>query len=634
MGLLFGRIWTGQDRPGLHGGGSGVRSLREFGGIGTVAKSAKLRQTSVVPLSVAELEVLLAAIHDGEPAASAESDVLDFKRQPDSKRDAIKILVDAALCFANSRGGTIVMGVADVAGGPDAFLGCDLQPVVIQQRLHELIEPPLMVGARTIETYGVSLLIIDVLQSFEIHADKQGKSSHRIGTVCLPLSPSEHRRLREERLGVDWSAQPSGLRVSDIAPRALQAARDALERFPDDRYPLSGLSDDDLLRALGVVDADGRLLRAGEVLFCEPSEADSVVVYQYRSTPAGEASAVERIRQPLVLAFERTMDLIWARRNVTPLTLANGQQLEISDFPEAAVREGLSNAVLHRDYRLTSPVNIEHSPTSFVVISPGPLVGSVTTANILTHASTPRNATLARAARLLRLAEETGRGVDRMYREMIRIGHEPPIIEEGIDFVRVALSGGAPRTSIVRYVAGLDPEERDDTDAMLVLFTLCQQRTITADKLAPIVQKGEPESESILRRLSREGTGMIEATRETGSRRKSEYRLRAEALKALGTAIRYHRRTLDEIDRKVFSHLYEYGRISNRTLRNLFDIDVYRARDILADLQQRDLIVRTSDATRGPSVEYGPGPKLPRPPRRRSAPDATTSDDTPDQTLF
>ena len=221
------------------------------------------------------------------------------------------------------------------------------------------------------------------------------------------------------------------------------------------------------MRSLGVVDQDGRLLRAGEVLLCDPPRQEAAVVYQYRPTPGGEASLVERIDQPLVLAFARAMDLVWARRNVTPLNLPNGQQLEISDFPEAAVREALSNALLHRDYRLSSPVNIEHSPTSFLVISPRPLVGSVTPANILTHASSPRNPTLAKAARLLRLAEEMGRGVDRMFREMIRIGHEPPVIEDGMDYVRVALTGGAPRTSIVRYVAGLEAEERDDTDAML-----------------------------------------------------------------------------------------------------------------------------------------------------------------------
>jgi ATP-dependent DNA helicase RecG len=582
-----------------------------------------VRQTCVklapVPLGRGELHDVIAQIVAGATPAALESDSLDFKQQPDSRPDAIRSLVEAATCFANAGGGTVVMGVANARSGLEALTGCDLDARVVQRRIHELTEPPLMVGARVEEHAGRTLLILDVLQSFDIHADKQGRASRRVGTDCVPITPQEHRRLREERLGVDWSAQPTDLSYSDLAPRALEAARDALRRVSDDRHSLAALSDADLLRALGVVDDSGRLLRAAEVLFCDSSDAEAAVLYQYRQTPGGEASAVERVRLPLVSAFERAMDLIWARRNVTPVTLSNGEQIEIADFPEVAVREALSNAVIHRDYRLGHPVNVEHSPTAFVVISPGPLVGSVTSDNILTHASTPRNPVLARAARILRLAEETGRGVDRMFREMIRAGQDLPLIEDGIDYVRVVLAGGAPRTSIARFVAQLPADERDDTDAMLVLFTLCQRRTVTASDMASILQKGEAETELVLRRLAQDVPGILELTRETQRAKRKHYRLRGEALRALGAAVRYHRRTIDEVDRKVVAHINEYGKITNRTLQNLFDIDVWRARDILADLQQRSFIVRTSEAARGPNVEYGAGPRFPRPRRRGRA---------------
>ena len=484
-----------------------------------------------------------------------------------------------------------------------------------------------MVGARAEEFFGRALLIVEVFQSFDIHADKQGRASHRIGTGCVPMTPQEHRRLREERLGIDWSAQPSDCQFSDLSACALATAREALSRLPDDRRPLAALSDVDLLRALGVVDEDGRLLRAAEVLFCEPSDpGDPAILYQYRQTPSGEASAVERLSQPLMPAFERTMELIWARRNVTPLTLSNGQQIEIADFPEAAVREALSNALIHRDYRIRQPVNIEHSPSAFVVISPGPLVGSVTRENILTHASTPRNPVLACAARLLRLAEETGRGVDRMFREMIRAGQDLPVIEDGVDYVRVVLSGGAPRTAISRFVAQLPTDERDDTDAMLVLFTLCQRRTITAEEMSVVLQKGTAETDLVLRRLAQDSPGIIEPTRESQRSKKKQYRLRGAALKGLGAAVRYHRRTVDEVDRKIIAHINEYDKITNRTLQNLFDIDVWRACDILADLQQRSLIVRTSKAARGPNVEYGRGSKFPRQRGRRTQRTGQTSE--------
>ncbi len=406
-----------------------------------------------MPIGVTDLKRVLEQIAAGATPADLESVELDFKAQPGSKPDAIRLLVDAAICFANAGGGTIVMGVANGVAGAEAFKGSDLDPVTVQRRIHELTEPALMVGARMEAFGGVELLVIDVLQSFEVHADKQGRSTRRLGTDCLPVSPQEHRRLREERLGIDWSGQRSDRSLSEISSGALSAARDALARVEDDRRPLATLSDADLLRALGVVDTEGELLRAGEVLFLPPEEnLAPAVLYQYRPTPGGEATSVERIEAPLMLAFEQAIGLARARRNVTPLTLANGQQIEIADFPEIAVREALSNAVIHRDYRLQSPVNIEHSPASFVAVSPGPLVGSVTAENILTHTSTPRNPTLARAARLLRLAEETGRGIDRMYREMIRAGQDLPIIEEGVDYVRVVLANGAPRTSITRFV--------------------------------------------------------------------------------------------------------------------------------------------------------------------------------------
>lgn len=590
-----------------------------------------------MPHGAAELAGVLDRIYEGATAASLESGQLDFKQEPPSKPEAIRTLVEAAVCFANAAGGTVVMGIADRESGPQAFKGCGLDPQVVQRRVHDLTEPPLMVGARALEYAGTVLLVMDVFQSFEIHADKQGRASHRIGSDCVPMTPQDHRRLREERMGVDWSAQPSDKQRSDLSPRSLAAAREALARIPDDRQALAALSDDDFLRALGVVDENGRLLRAAELLFCDVSESSTAtLLYQYRQTPGGEATAVERFGLPLVPAFERVMDLVWARRNVTPLTLPNGQQIDIADFPEVAVREALSNAIIHRDYRIPNPVSIEHSPAAFVVISPGPLVGSVTSENILTHASTPRNPLLARAARLLRLAEETGRGVDRMFREMIRAGQDLPLIEEGLDYVRVVLSGGAPRTAISRFVAQLPSDEREDTDTMLVLFTLCQRRTVTAAEIAPTLQKGSGEAELVLRRLAQDSPGILEPTRASQRARTKQYRLRGGTLSALGTAVRYHRRTTDEVDRKVIAHLNEYGKITNRTLQNLFDIDLWRARDILADLQQRSIIVRTSEAARGPNVEYGRGPKFPRqrPPRNRNASTPDRVDRGDGRTLF
>jgi ATP-dependent DNA helicase RecG len=110
---------------------------------------------------------------------------------------------------------------------------------------------------------------------------------------------------------------------------------------------------------------------------------------------------------------------------------------------------------------------------------------------------------------------------------------------------------------------------------------------------------------------------MLEPTRGTAHRQLPKYRLRSEAMASLGTAVRYNRRLQDEIDRKIVAHVGEYTKVTNKTVRNLIDVDVYRSAEILKDLVERGILIKTTEASRGPSVEYGPGPAFPRRTRKR-----------------
>ncbi|MGH8908118.1 MAG: ATP-binding protein [Egibacteraceae bacterium] len=386
------------------------------------------------------------------------------------------------------------------------------------------------------------------------------------------------------------------------------------------------MSDRDLLSLLGVLAAQGTLNNAGALLLCRRDVAHPVAVYQYRRTPGGEPTVIERLETPLLLTFSRLMELINARQNITPVNLPDGQQLQIKDFPDVPVRESTVNALIHGDHRLGSPIQIEHSPAVFSVRSPGPLVAGITPANIITHSSKPRYPVLTKAVRVLGLAEEVGQGIDRMYREMIAAGKEVPQIEESYEEVRVALLGGAPNTRITKYIATLPTEERQDTDTLLTIVRLCNKKTVTAQKMAPVMQRRVEEAEESLRRLSSEAIAMLERTRESARRAFPTYRFRGPALQALGRAVRYQRRTWDEIDRKVVEHVEDYGKINNRTLQRLFDVDVYQARSMLADLVQREVLVKRSGAERGPSVAYAPGGKFPgmgRQARKRESDDGT-----------
>ena len=558
-----------------------------------------------------EVQEALESIEGGATPSELESETLDFKQDARKLSDTLDLLAKAATCLANSRGGSIVLGVIDKIAGPKAIAGTELDPLEAKQRIYERSRPPLLVDAVEHWHQEVRLLVIAVAPGVEIHAGTKGEVRHRVGRSCLPMTSQEQAIRTNERRGVDWSALPSNEPAIAVAAGALEVARRLLRIVSDDRAPLASLDDTDLLRSLGVVDGENRLLFAGEALFCDRDDGRPWVVYQYRPSPASEATAVERLAGPLVTVLDRLTELVWARRHTTPLTLPDGSQIELANFPREAVREAAANALLHRELQIDRPVHVEHSPNALVVESPGRLVSGITENNILTHPSKPRNPCLFQAARKLRMAEETGRGIDRIYRELIRSGRDAPTISQTADTTRVAFTGGAPRTQVVRFITQLDPAERDDVETLLVVVTLLRSRTITESKLAPIIQKPQSEAGAVLDRLASDKVGLLEATLESRSRRKPTYRFRAQPLRSLGSAVIYQRPSLQDTDRKVTAHVKDYGRINNRAIQDMFDMDVYRASALLRDLQERGVLVKTTAQQRGPGVEYGPGPKFP-----------------------
>jgi ATP-dependent DNA helicase RecG len=62
----------------------------------------------------------------------------------------------------------------------------------------------------------------------------------------------------------------------------------------------------------------------------------------------------------------------------------------------------------------------------------------------------------------------------------------------------------------------------------------------------------------------------------------------------------------------------------------VFDLGAAPASRVLASLVERGILVKTSEATRGPSVAYGPGPAFPRRrPNRKTEPCADDADGPP-----
>jgi ATP-dependent DNA helicase RecG len=147
-------------------------------------------------------------------------------------------------------------------------------------------------------------------------------------------------------------------------------------------------------------------------------------------------------------------------------------------------------------------------------------------------------------------------------------------------------------------------------EVLLTLSILRQHRTVNAGSLARVVQRTADEAQQVLARMAAT-PGLVEATKRTAASPMPNYRLRPEALAGLGSAVRYHVPSIDMEDRKVVEHVREYGFITNATLRRLFDIDVYTARNLLRFLQARGVLKKAGERAYGPKVRYGRGQDFP-----------------------
>jgi ATP-dependent DNA helicase RecG len=550
----------------------------------------------------------LDAIAGGRIADELESETLDFKQEARSEPETIRVLVDAAICFANLRGGTIVLGVADDVPGTAAFLGTSLSTDLIRRRLYELTQPRVVVSAIEHEHAGVRLVLVNVTEGMEMVSDTRGRASRRNGRECVPLSISQAATLNDDRRRFDWSSEPSDLTVADVDEEAVDEARARLRRYDDERRRLAEAPTDDLLGDLGVI-RDGRLTRAAEVLFCS-REGQPPLAYMSRTTPGGEVRTRYREAAPGLVAYREVLRRIVEISAPTPVVLRDGQQLELHDFPLVAVREALGNALLHRDYRQPEPIHVDHSPQVLSFVSPGPLVVGVTPANILHVPSKPRNALLAGVAHKLGLAEELSRGVDRMYREMIKLGKRPPEITDDPPFnVRVDLTGGAPNQTVARFVATLPASAQDDVDTMLVLFALIDRQYVTARELAPLLQRGVAATEAVLERLAEPGVDVLAAVDRSPQQR---WQLSPRALAELRPALGYRTVSADEIDRKIVEYVRKNGTVDNKTLQIFFDLDVGGAAYRLRTLVQSGVLEKLGAQRRGPGIQYGPGRAFPR----------------------
>jgi ATP-dependent DNA helicase RecG len=406
-------------------------------------------------------------------------------------------LADEVACLCNTPGGgALIVGVENATG---ALLGTALDEEWLRHRIYERVDVAPAVEALVVD--GVRLLVIYVAEAREPVEDTDGNVRWRAGPHCVPVDRAEWWLRRQDAAGQDPMAAVTERTLANASPGALPAARAYLMQDPrQDEVDVAVTTDADLLSRLGVRRPDGRLTQAGALMFCRSDRTHlTLTVLDVEGgdvlSVSPDLSGLSLLEQ--IAAIEARLDAV-----NTAVTVRGGfAETPVRRVPPRAVREAVLNGVAHRDWMQRDPVTITfvEADSALQVVSPGGFVGGVNADNVLTqrYARYPALADLFRA---LRLVEKQGMGVDRMYRDMVALGHRPPtLVEEPGPRVRVRLVGGEPVVPVMNLVSRIRPAVRQrDVRVALVVHTLLHEPFVQPGRMAVVLQRSEEEAAEAL----------------------------------------------------------------------------------------------------------------------------------------
>lgn len=460
----------------------------------------------------AAVATCLQRLRDGTLPDDAERQIVDLKEEAGRRGRGGRLLpgalenikaadqlADEVAYMANTPGGgALIVGVENSSGD---LLGTDLDAEWLRHQIYRRVDIAPDVEARF--ERGIRLLVILVAEAREPVEDTGDRLRWRVGAASVPVDRGEWWLHRQGRAGWDPMSRPSPLRPEHSTPGSLAVARDYISRGSqpgDTSDDLANAPRADLLQRLGLLTPEGFLTEAGALLFCPAPRP--WVSWTRLDVEGGDILARVDSHEGLSLLEQ-------VARVETLLEAANDRVTISGDFaerslrllPPRAAREAVLNGIVHRDWNLheSTAVTWVEEDSSLTVVSPGGFVGGVNESNVLTQRFS-RSPALADAVRALGLVDKQGIGVDRMYREMVTLGHRPPLlVEEPGPRVRVRLVGGPPVIPVMRLTSRLQPTARQrDVQVALVLHQLLHHPFTTAEHMAGVLQRTTSEAAEAL----------------------------------------------------------------------------------------------------------------------------------------
>lgn len=439
------------------------------------------------------------------PPVHVERGMLEVKGWCESSSQLWKEVADSAVCLANAEGGILLVGL-----DPERLLEqaapCPHESVTaewLQESVRSHSHPPVectacrlgeAVPATPAAAKQCIVLLVPRKTIAGMHRTDNGACLVRRGGRC----EVDHLTSQEDYTSVLLD----GADLVSLSNESLKWAftNQVVRPRQPQRWRESGRSIEDLLVDFNLVSprrTGAALTLAAALLFGTReflSRVSGSAFLRVTINGAGSASSEPytiHIQQNIV---DTLRDLWTCRGDITELTA--------SSLPERCLRELMVNALLHRSYRSSEPVNVRITPDHLLEIqNPGGFLRNLGPRNLINASPVHRNPLLTEAAALLGFCEKSGSGIDIIYQEAVASGHDFPYFDGDSEAFTalVPLETDANFAQFIRHRGN----EFTRLESLLVLKHL--HRTPQADigQLARVIERPVEFTESLLEELSR-----------------------------------------------------------------------------------------------------------------------------------
>lgn len=394
----------------------------------------------------------------------AELNELDWKSNLSSKSERLKEHLSALSNYPG--GGYLVFGVAD-DGTIEGISEEDARKVCgkLANIGRDGLEPKIGVDFHSLSFRKKSLLVVRVRESVEKPVYKRGGSlddsfirssgtTRKMSTQEIRVALIGSRSLRFEEL-------PAAIDNSIVKDLVAYFDFDQIYRRCK-RPDLVGSVDYDFLHANKLLSKSGdRYLPTNLCVLCAAKDLSrfpgyeryAVRVTRFVGTSRLGTKGDEFFYGGFALTLDDIVDHIIKQLPYSEI-IKRATRIEVPLIPEAALREIIPNAVIHRDYaRTSSYVSIDIFDDRIEVTNPGELLPNIGVDHLIDHPSVTRNEVLADLMRKMKFCEEEGTGIDKAVAAMEVYGLPPVKFQLSKDFFKVILF--APKE-----YANMEKEER------------------------------------------------------------------------------------------------------------------------------------------------------------------------------